>query len=79
MVLYLKKYHETGIFDENEIYSYITEGIGRYSSKNVDFSLIDGFTKVTDKDAAVYTVKLHLKKVFCRKFSWSSNKRIVAT
>jgi cystathionine beta-synthase len=28
MVLYLKKYHETGIFDENEIYSYITEGIG---------------------------------------------------
>jgi cystathionine beta-synthase len=77
MVLYLKKYHETGIFDENEIYSYITEGIEKIFSKNVDF-LIDGFTKVTDKDAAVYT-KLHLKKVFCRKFSWSSNKRIVAT
>ncbi len=54
-----KKYHETGIFDENEIYSYITEGIGEdILPENVDFSLIDGFTKVTDKDAAVYTRKL---------------------
>lgn len=54
-----KKYHETGIFDENEIYPYITEGIGEdILPKNVDFSLIDGFTKVTDKDAAVYTRKL---------------------
>ncbi len=54
-----KKYHETGIFDENEIYSYITEGIGEdILPKNVDFSIIDGFTKVTDKDAAVYTQKL---------------------
>ncbi len=54
-----KKYHETGIFDENEIYSYITEGIGEdILPKNVDFSVIDGFTKVTDKDAAVYTQRL---------------------
>ncbi|GAA0732345.1 pyridoxal-phosphate dependent enzyme [Aquimarina litoralis] len=54
-----KKYHETGIFDENEIYSYITEGIGEdILPKNVDFSIIDGFTKVTDKDAAVYTQRL---------------------
>lgn len=54
-----KKYHETGIFDPNEIYSYITEGIGEdILPKNVDFSLIDGFTKVTDKDAAVYTRRL---------------------
>lgn len=54
-----KKYHETGIFDENEIYSYITEGIGEdILPENVDFSLIDGFTKVTDKDAAVYTRRL---------------------
>lgn len=58
-----KKYHETGIFDENEIYSYITEGIGEdILPKNVDFSLIDGFTKVTDKDAAVYTRKLALEE-----------------
>ncbi|WP_456423526.1 pyridoxal-phosphate dependent enzyme [Lutibacter sp.] len=54
-----KKYHETGIFDENEIYPYITEGIGEdILPKNVDFSVIDGFTKVTDKDAAVYTRKI---------------------
>ncbi|MHA3789691.1 pyridoxal-phosphate dependent enzyme [Flavobacterium hauense] len=58
-----KKYHETGIFDENEIYSYITEGIGEdILPKNVDFSLINGFTKVTDKDAAVYTRKLALEE-----------------
>ena len=54
-----KKYHETGVFDENEIYPYITEGIGEdILPKNVDFSIIDGFTKVTDKDAAIYTQKL---------------------
>lgn len=54
-----KKYHETGIFDDNEIYPYITEGIGEdILPKNVDFSIIDGFTKVTDKDAAIYTQKL---------------------
>jgi len=54
-----KKYHETGIFDENEIYPYVTEGIGEdILPKNVDFKIIDGFTKVTDKDAAIYTQKL---------------------
>jgi len=54
-----KKYHETGIFDNNEIYSYVTEGIGEdILPLNVDFSLIDGFTKVTDKDAALYTRRL---------------------
>ena len=58
-----KKYHETGIFDENEIYSYVTEGIGEdILPLNVDFSLIDGFTKVTDKDAAVYTRKIALEE-----------------
>jgi cystathionine beta-synthase len=54
-----KKYHETGIFDENEIYPYITEGIGEdILPKNVDFSVIDHFEKVTDKDAAVFTRRL---------------------
>lgn len=49
-----KKYHETGEFDKNEIYSYITEGIGEdILPKNVDFSLIDHFEKVTDKDGAL--------------------------
>ena len=54
-----KKYHETGEFDEKEIYPYVTEGIGEdILPKNVDFSIIDGFTKVTDKDAAIYTQRL---------------------
>ena len=54
-----KKYHETGIFDENEIYPYITEGIGEdILPKNVDFSLIDHFEKVTDKDGAVMARRL---------------------
>ncbi len=58
-----KKYKETGIFDENEIYSYVTEGIGEdILPENVNFDLIDGFTKVTDKDAAVYTRKLALEE-----------------
>lgn len=54
-----KKYHETGIFDKNEIYPYITEGIGEdILPKNVDFSLIDHFEKVTDRDAALATRRL---------------------
>jgi cystathionine beta-synthase len=51
-----KKYKETGIFDKNEIYPYITEGIGEdFLPQNVDFGVIDHFEKVTDKDAAVMT------------------------
>lgn len=54
-----KKYKETGVFDENEIYPYITEGIGEdILPENVDFDVIDLFEKVTDKDAAVYTRKI---------------------
>lgn len=54
-----KKYHETGEFDEKEIYPYITEGIGEdILPKNVDFSLIDHFEKVSDKDGAIYARKL---------------------
>ncbi|GJM31983.1 MAG: cystathionine beta-synthase [Saprospiraceae bacterium] len=54
-----KKYHETGEFDENEIYPYITEGIGEdILPKNVDFDLIDHFEKVTDKDGAVMARRL---------------------
>jgi cystathionine beta-synthase len=54
-----KKYKETGIFDKNEIYPYITEGIGEdFLPANVDFAIIDHFEKVTDKDAAVMTRRL---------------------
>jgi len=54
-----KKYKETGIFDKNEIYPYITEGIGEdFLPKNVDFSVIDHFEKVTDRDAAIMTSRI---------------------
>ena len=58
-----KKYHETGIFDEKEIYPYVTEGIGEdILPKNVDFGVIDHFEKVTDKDAAIFTRHLARKE-----------------
>jgi cystathionine beta-synthase len=54
-----KKYKETGIFDKNEIYPYITEGIGEdFLPKNVDFDVIDLFEKVTDRDAAIMTRRI---------------------
>jgi len=54
-----KKYHETGEFDENEIYSYLTEGIGEdILPENVDFKLIDKFEKVSDKDGMLMTRRL---------------------
>jgi cystathionine beta-synthase len=54
-----KKYKETGIFDENEIYPYLTEGFGEdILPENVNFDLIDLFIKVTDKDGALMTRRL---------------------
>lgn len=50
----LKKYHETGEFDESEIYPYLTEGVGEdILPKNVNFEVIDRFEKVTDQDGAL--------------------------
>ena len=54
-----KKFHETGEFDNAEIYSYLTEGIGEdILPSNVDFSLIDKFEKVTDRDGMIMTRRL---------------------
>lgn len=54
-----KKLKETGIFDKNEIYPYITEGIGEdFVPENVNLDLIDHFEKVTDKDAAIMTRRI---------------------
>lgn len=54
-----KKYKETGIFDEKEVYPYLTEGIGEdILPKNVNFDMIDHFVKVTDKDGAIMTRRL---------------------
>lgn len=50
----LKKYHETGIVDMGEVQPYITEGIGEdFVPENYNFSLIDHFEKVGDKEAAL--------------------------
>jgi cystathionine beta-synthase len=58
-----KKYKETGEFDKNEIYPYITEGIGEdFLPQNVNFDLIDHFEKVTDMDAALMTREIARKE-----------------
>ncbi len=58
-----KKYHETGEFDENEIYPYVTEGIGEdIIPKCVNFDVIDLFEKVTDKDGLIWQRKLALEE-----------------
>ena len=49
----LKKYHETGEIDPNEIYSYRIEGLGKNIVPSAtDFKIIDKFVKVTDSDSA---------------------------
>ena len=49
----LKKYHETGEFDENEIYPYRIEGLGKNLIPSVtNFGIIDQFVKVSDEDSA---------------------------
>jgi cystathionine beta-synthase len=54
-----KKLHETEIFDKNEIYSYLTEGIGEdIIPENCNMKLVDQIIKVTDKDSALMARKL---------------------
>lgn len=54
-----KKFKETNKLDKNEIYPYITEGIGEdFVPKCVDFDIVDHFEKVTDKDAAIMTRRI---------------------
>ncbi len=53
----LQKYHQTGEFDQNEIYPYRIEGLGKnLIPKATDFDIIDTFIKVTDEDSA-YTAR----------------------
>ena len=49
----LKKYHETRVFDKNEIYPYRIEGLGKNLIPSAtDFDKIDRFVKVTDEGSA---------------------------
>ncbi len=59
----LKAFHETGKIDQKEIYPYITEGIGEdIIPQNYDFSLIDHFEKVSDKEAALMAREITRKE-----------------
>ena len=50
----LKKYHETGVFDKNEISPYKIEGVGKNLIPSAtDFDVIDIYEKVSDKEAAL--------------------------
>jgi len=70
-----KKYKETGTFDENEIYPYLTEGFGEdILPKNVDFDVIDHFIKVTDKDGAIGARRLSREEGLF--VGWSSGSAI---
>ncbi|MFT4738436.1 MAG: cystathionine beta-synthase [Cyclobacteriaceae bacterium] len=54
-----KKFKETGVFDDKEVYPYLTEGIGEdILPKNVHFDMVDYIVKVTDKDSAIMTRRL---------------------
>ncbi len=49
----LKKYHETGELDTDEIYPYRIEGLGKNLIPGAtDFEIIDEFIKVTDEESA---------------------------
>lgn len=69
----LKKFHETGVVDKNEIYPYITEGIGEdFIPRNYDFTVIDHFEKVTDRDAALMTREIVRKEAIWVGYSGGS-------
>jgi cystathionine beta-synthase len=63
----LKKYFETGELDQKEVYPYISEGFGEdFVPQNYDMSVIDAFTKVTDKDGAVMARRIAKEEgLFC--------------
>lgn len=55
----LKKFHETGEFDHNEVYPYRIEGLGKNLIPTAtDFEAIDLYTKVSDADSAHMARKL---------------------
>lgn len=59
----LKKFWETGIYDPNEIKPYKVEGLGKnIIPSNIDFSLIDEFIKVSDRDSAIRARELASKE-----------------
>ena len=61
--VYYKYFHSGGHFDEDEIYPYLTEGVGEdILAGNMDFSLVDDYVRVTDKEAMQMTRRLALEE-----------------
>jgi len=59
----LKKYHETKEFDEDEIYPYRIEGLGKNLIPSAtDFDVIDLFEKVSDEESAHSSREIALKE-----------------
>lgn len=59
----LKKYHETKEFDNDEIYPYRIEGLGKNLIPTAtDFDVIDKFMKVTDEESAHTTREIAKKE-----------------
>ena len=59
----LKKYHETKEFDEDEIYPYRIEGLGKNLIPTAtDFDIIDFFEKVNDEKSAHSSREIALKE-----------------
>jgi len=63
----LKKYFDTGVIDEHEVYPYVSEGFGEdFVPANYDMQYIDHFEKVTDRDGAVMARRIAKEEgLFC--------------
>ena len=59
------KYFHTREFDQDEIYPYVTEGVGEdILAGNMDFELVDDYVRVTDKESMQWTRKLARQEGF---------------
>lgn len=74
----IKKYHETRIFDPNELHSYHIEGLGKNMIPSAtDFDVIDNFMKVNDLESALAAKEITQKTgIFC---GYTSGSTLAAT